>query len=356
MPEQSKKEENDKIIDVADVGDCLFWATMMSYLDSVKTDEKRFEMRYKKLFGISDNWKEMYQNFSAFDTKDKKNHHFVSTFRKNVINYMKIKKDELSTILEDNGICDRINELHHNHPNNIKKIKVENVENYLELMEQDYIWGSDLELKFISDFLKVNIILKKQIIENGKIKYLDVNFIDKNINTNEIIKLLFINENHYQYYSNSINRVNKKKILDDNKKENSLSNQKTKRILKRKVNDGLLNNNCKRQILLNENKSELTNKRDISLANARDSIKNQYKNNNIDNQTYNGIIDMYIGELSKIALDKHNKELEKIIFELHNQDKIYANPDYYFEENIKQDINSNFDEKENCIISTPVIR
>ncbi|WP_425381704.1 hypothetical protein [Spiroplasma endosymbiont of Polydrusus pterygomalis] len=165
-------KNNNKIYDVPKDGNCLFWAIIVAYLESVKKEEKTFKKRYKELFGNIKNWKKIF-NFSNFDFI--KNNNLVLLFRNRVVNFMKKNNKDFTFFISEN-----IND------------------EYFEKMNKNGTWGGEPEIKAISDLLKTKIHVNKY--ENNKLllsKTYSNSESSNNSYENEI-KIIHINNNHYQ--------------------------------------------------------------------------------------------------------------------------------------------------------------
>ncbi|WJG71488.1 hypothetical protein [Spiroplasma ixodetis] len=180
-----------KTIDVPGDGNCMFWSSMLAYLEPVKKDKNKLKERCQKIFNSVEHWKDIFDYFNktnnVYNIK-----HLVLLFRINVIEYMKknINEEQKNILIgllpefnSKNEIALRLQ--------NIKEAKT--FEEYCEIMKKDGIYGDHYELFNISEFLNHNIII---FADNDRKKCI------ANINENfeEKITLNYVNNNHYQYF------------------------------------------------------------------------------------------------------------------------------------------------------------
>lgn len=177
--------------EVPNDGNCIFWSTMFAYLEPVKKDKTKFQKRYQNLFKKLEAWENIFNYFNNENGNIKNFKDIMLLFRENSINYMQenIKQEHkecLISLLPDFNVKNK-NIL------DVYEIKeIENFEQYCDVMKKDGVFADQIELIYISEFLKHNLVIFTD--ENSDQK--------QNINEkfNEEIKLNYVEGKHFNYF------------------------------------------------------------------------------------------------------------------------------------------------------------
>lgn len=306
------------IKDVQRDGNCLLWAVIVSYLEQVKTNKNQFKKRYTALFGIEVGWERIF-NFADFNFADKENEKLVKVFRNRICDYIETNLDtkrpnnkaNFRSILLDSEINKKNKELY---PNNSEETQIRKT---LEQIRKNGEITGSVEIEAICNILNCDII---RINESFDIANSE-RFEPDNVIANNEVKLHY-QAGHYQYFSNVSNQTPGKKNEEETTKLVTPSF---------KVNSN--NNNFQESV------SFQTEESDHFLINARLKLKKQLSDNEINEETQNAIIDIFIEDIIKVPAHQKNEILEKSIFELNNQDQLFTNPNLVFESFIKPIIN-----------------
>lgn len=146
-------------------------------------------------------------------------------------------------------------------------------------------------------------------------------FESDNVIANNEVKLYY-QTRHYQYFSNVTNQTPAKR-----------NEEETIKVVTPSFEVNSSNNSSQESILFPREESA------DFLINARLKLKNQLSDKEINEETQNAIIDIFIEDIIKVPAHQKNEILEKSIFELNNQDQLFTNPNLVFESFIKPIIN-----------------
>lgn len=300
---QNQPNINDINGNVPKDGNCLFWATMLAYLEPIKNNENEFKKRYLNIFGNKKNWKKIF-NFSDFNFEDNKD--LVLLFRKNVVEYMK------------------------NNPEEFKEFITKDIyENYLIKMKNDGIWGGELEIKAISHLLKTKIIVHK-INENNILFSTNYRKFANNDFDSEI-KIIHVDNNHYQY----IKMINSQMNIE-NKPHSEVTQTQTimQKLQKSDINKSLDSN----PIIINVTQ-QATNHNENNLINNYHNISINYiKGLEIKNKSLISEIKKLNYELNKKNNEIYDLKKDKVNFYEHFSLEI-RNYNLSFVDNYNKNIN-----------------
>lgn len=307
------------IKDVQRDGNCLLWAVIVSYLEQVKTNKNQFKTRYKSLFGIEVGWERIF-NFADFNFADKENEKLVKVFRNRICDYIETKLDtkrpdnkaNFRSMLLESEINKKNKE---SYPNNSEDTQIRKT---LEQMRKNGEITGSVEIEAICNILNCNII---RINEDFDVASRERFEPDNNVIANNEVKLYY-QARHYQYFSNVTNQTPTKR-----------NEEETTKVVTPSFEVNSNNNSSQESILFPREESA------DFLINARLKLKNQLSDKEINEETQNAIIDIFIEDIIKVPAHQKNEILEKSIFELNNQDQLFTNPNLVFESFIKPIIN-----------------
>ncbi len=182
-----------KVKKVPEDGNCIFWATMMAYLEPVKADKTKFQERYQNLFKKLEKWKNLFNYFNNEngDIRDFKD--LMLLFRENIINYMQenINKEQEESLIT---LLPYFNDENRNILNAYEIEDIRNLGQYYDVVKKDGVFVNQIELVYISEFLKHNIIIFTDGNRNQKLE------INENFKFKEEIEIDYVNGNHYNYF------------------------------------------------------------------------------------------------------------------------------------------------------------